>query len=79
MLKEIDTVTKSLQSRGKSLSDDLGELISTVRREKSERGSLLHGCRLGKAYISANARIVESPVFESAIVKIQNWGGSSVD
>ncbi len=40
-------------------------------RKKDSVNSPLYGCRLGSKYIANNSAIVESPIFERSVVKIQ--------
>ncbi len=74
MLKEINDITKSLQSREQTLADcrhDLNVLIEAIEDEKQVTTSPFYGCRLGTKFIAANATIVKYPLFESGVVKIQ--------
>lgn len=66
--KEINTVTKELQEKGKSLAHcgiALHILIGAVTEGKNVRHAHLHGCQLGTKYIKANASIIENAVFEN--------------
>ena len=73
MLKEINDVTRSLQSDGHTLADcrdDINALIEAVTDEKDDINSVFYGCRLGKKYIGVTAPIVKYPAFESGAYKL---------
>ena len=73
-LKEIDTVTKSLQVRGRTLAEckiDIDTLVHAVGEEKSKAGFNLFGCRLGTKYICAASKLNTAPTFERAVTKMQ--------
>lgn len=74
MLREIDAVTKSLQTRGHTLAacrDDVRKLTSSVTAQRDTFGAPLYKCQLGTFYISSNAEIATNAIFESGVVKIQ--------
>ncbi len=74
MLRTIDIVAKSLQSKCHTLSecrDDLDVLMEADNEEKHNASSDLCQCKLGQKYISPTADIVQYPHFEAGVVKIQ--------
>eukprot|EP00171_Calliarthron_tuberculosum_P023317 IDg23317t1 len=74
MLKEINHVTKRLQTRAYTLAScraDLDTLIEVVSQAKNNPMSPFYGCRLGEKYISNTSSIVADKYFEMGVVKIQ--------
>lgn len=68
MLSEIDVVTKSLQTRGRTLGecrDDIEILMQAVNTDKSLPGTALYQCKMGFDHVG------ECSFFESAVTKIQ--------
>lgn len=64
-----------MQKRGRTLAQfrgDLDRIFEFIGEERESENCALYRCNLGEKYISQNDSIVKNPVFESAIVKIQN-------
>ncbi len=69
VMKEIDIVTKTLQTRGYRLGDGRTKVLSllnTVENHRGRRNSIFYECSLGRSYFS-----LENKPFESGVIKIQ--------
>ena len=75
MLKEINCVTKSLQTRCRPLNEckqDIKELFSAIEASVDDDSLPLHNCTLGTYYLATDSSFATDPLFESAVVKLQN-------
>ncbi len=74
MLREIDVVTRASWTRGHTLTacrDDLDTFIESIKQQKRDPISPLYNCKLGKQYIAPNASILQNPLFDNGVIKIQ--------
>jgi hypothetical protein len=74
-LKEIDGVTKYLQTLGLSLAEAreaIEQLIAAIESDKSNPSKALFQCKLGTNYIGLDSHhLVTDPHYISGIVKMQ--------
>lgn len=74
MLKEIDFVTKTLQKTGFTLREchvELNDLFHVIGCSSNRPDLPLHGCQLGRRYISLDSHLCMNPTFESGVMKLQ--------
>lgn len=73
-LKQIDRITKYLQTEYLSVSDcwtALDKLTSKVASKKSDEDSSYYQCMLGSSHISKSSSLVRDKAFLNGIIKIQ--------
>ena len=73
-LKEINCVTKELQKSAISLRDcrsEIHDLAHVIALSADKPHAALYDCKLGQHYVGANSDIMTDPVFESAVIKLQ--------
>lgn len=74
MLKEINTVTKVLQTRSRSLTDcrqDIIDLQTAILVAADKPEQPLYNCKLGEKFIGTKSHLVTDADFESGVIKIQ--------
>ena len=74
MLREINSVTKELQKSGMTLRScrtELNDLCMLISLSADKPHAAMYNCTLEQHYIGSNADIMTDPVFESAVIKLQ--------
>lgn len=61
-----------------SCRGDLDALMEVIEFARTNVVSLLNSCKLGSNYISPSANIMPNPIFECAVIKVQNKNVSSL-
>ena len=74
MLSEINIVTQLLQTEGRTLSacrGDIEILLKEIEKSVDKPDRKLYNCKLTDEYLAVNSHLSTNPLFETAVVKLQ--------